>query len=72
MTLPSKDYGIGIPYTRSPRRWTGTESHQWLRPKTQAAKVYTEAPFDIPFYFLKCLEIIVSIVALLPFPFDAH
>lgn len=71
MTLPSKDYGIGIPYTRSPRRWTGTESHQWLRPKTQATKVYTEA-FDIPFYFLKCLEIIVSMVALLPFPFDAH
>lgn len=72
-TLPNKDYERGIAYTRSPMRWTGKESHQWLRPKTQPAKKQNNIThFDLLLYFLKYLGIIVPVVARLPFLFDAH
>lgn len=69
MTLPSKDYERGIAYTRPPLRWTGTESHQWLWPKTQPAKKNTEAQFNLLHKLMKFIEIIMPEAAFFTFSF---
>lgn len=59
MTPPSKDYERGTVYTKSPLKWTGKESHQWLRPETQPATTHKEGHYDLGLYFLRGFEIMV-------------